>query len=130
MKRWNLVGTPGYYPQPLPQAGPSLRTEGVPVPATTPTVAAPRIPARRWLLLFVIPLLFGCASRPEPELVSGSLPASQVVGTDGADTLQGSRLSFSADDNGVRINDAQVVTADISASNGVIHVIDSVLLPQ
>ncbi|SDE39066.1 fasciclin domain-containing protein [Ruegeria marina] len=44
-------------------------------------------------------------------------------------TLQGDRLQVNAR-NGVRVNDAMVVSADVEASNGVIHVIDKVLLPQ
>lgn len=43
-------------------------------------------------------------------------------------TVQGERLSVNAR-NGVKVNDAKVVSADIAASNGVIHVIDKVLLP-
>ena len=62
------------------------------------------------------------------HVVAGSIYSKDV--TDGAApaTLQGSNLSVSVDD-GVSINDAKVVTVDIGASNGVIHVIDSVLLP-
>ena len=63
------------------------------------------------------------------HVVSGSLPASSVVSSAGADTLQGGALSFSTSGDTVRINDANVVSADIGASNGVIHVIDTVLLP-
>ncbi|WP_170398544.1 fasciclin domain-containing protein [Ruegeria arenilitoris] len=44
-------------------------------------------------------------------------------------TVQGDRLSVNAR-NGVKVNDAEVVQADIEASNGVIHVIDAVMLPE
>lgn len=44
-------------------------------------------------------------------------------------TVQGDRLSVNAK-NGVKVNGAKVVSADIAASNGVIHVIDKVLLPE
>lgn len=44
-------------------------------------------------------------------------------------TVQGDRLSVNAT-NGVKVNDAKVVKADVLASNGVIHVIDKVLLPE
>ncbi|WP_244328025.1 fasciclin domain-containing protein [Roseibium sp. RKSG952] len=44
-------------------------------------------------------------------------------------TVQGDRLSVNAK-NGVKVNKAEVVQADIEASNGVIHVIDAVLLPE
>lgn len=43
-------------------------------------------------------------------------------------TVQGSELSINATD-GVKINDANVVQADIETSNGAIHVIDAVVLP-
>ena len=45
-----------------------------------------------------------------------------------AATVEGSEITVDLD-NGVMINDATVVQADIEASNGVIHVIDSVLMP-
>jgi len=63
------------------------------------------------------------------HVVAGNLPAASVVSTTGADTLQGGALEFSTAGDTVRINDAKVVSADIGASNGVIHVIDTVLLP-
>ncbi len=63
------------------------------------------------------------------HVVSGEYMASDVAGMGHAETLQGGHLSISASDYGVRINDASVVTADIEASNGVIHVIDAVLIP-
>jgi uncharacterized surface protein with fasciclin (FAS1) repeats len=45
-----------------------------------------------------------------------------------AATVQGGEITIDLD-NGVMINDATVVTADIETTNGVIHVIDSVILP-
>ncbi|WP_372573820.1 fasciclin domain-containing protein [Ruegeria jejuensis] len=44
-------------------------------------------------------------------------------------TVQGDRLAVNAR-NGVKVNNAEVVTADVEASNGVIHVIDTVLIPE
>ncbi len=44
-------------------------------------------------------------------------------------TVQGSEIAVDAS-NGVMINDAKVVTADVEASNGVIHIIDTVLMPK
>jgi uncharacterized surface protein with fasciclin (FAS1) repeats len=63
------------------------------------------------------------------HVVPGKVMAADV--TDGleATTLQGESVKFSITDGKVYINDAQVVTTDIETSNGVIHVIDSVLLP-
>jgi len=46
------------------------------------------------------------------------------------ETLQGSTVVFTATDEGVFINDAQIIMTDIDAGNGVIHVIDAVILPE
>ena len=45
-----------------------------------------------------------------------------------AATVQGGEITIDLD-NGVMVNDANVVSADITASNGVIHVIDKVIMP-
>ena len=63
------------------------------------------------------------------HVVSGSVTADQVVGIETATTLQGSDLDISVDGDVVMVNDATVTMTDIMASNGVIHVIDTVLLP-
>ncbi len=47
-----------------------------------------------------------------------------------AETVQGSSVTISIGNYGVSVDDASVVEADIEASNGVVHVIDSVILPQ
>ena len=44
-------------------------------------------------------------------------------------TVQGDRLSVNAK-RGVKVNDAEVIQADIETSNGVIHVVDAVILPE
>jgi uncharacterized surface protein with fasciclin (FAS1) repeats len=54
--------------------------------------------------------------------------SEDVVNLTSATTLQGQAVTIDAT-NGVNINDAQVVQTDVLASNGVIHVIDKVLLP-
>lgn len=65
------------------------------------------------------------------HVVPGKVMAEDVVGLDSATTVQGGTVTISTDENGnVLINDATVVQADIEGSNGVIHVIDAVLLPQ
>ena len=63
------------------------------------------------------------------HVVSGSVTAAQVVKMSSAPTAQGSKVMISSA-NGVKINNANVVKADIMTSNGVIHVIDTVLLPK
>lgn len=54
--------------------------------------------------------------------------SSDVVNLDKATTVQGSDLTIDAS-SGVKVNAAMVVTPDIEADNGVIHVVDTVLLP-
>jgi uncharacterized surface protein with fasciclin (FAS1) repeats len=64
------------------------------------------------------------------HVVPGRVTAAQVQGLPGAATVQGARLTFAVSGGAVRVNDSATVTqADVLASNGVIHVIDSVLLP-
>ncbi|TNF26358.1 MAG: fasciclin domain-containing protein [Deltaproteobacteria bacterium] len=65
------------------------------------------------------------------HVVAGAVDAATVVGLDAATTLNGAEVRISVDADGmVVLNDAvKVVTTDIAASNGVIHVIDAVLLP-
>ncbi len=63
------------------------------------------------------------------HVVPGKVLAEQVVGLDGAQTINGQRLEISAGKDGVRVDGATVVQTDIECSNGVIHVIDAVLLP-
>jgi transforming growth factor-beta-induced protein len=64
------------------------------------------------------------------HVVEGEAYAEDVVGLDAVTTIQGAEISISVTDDGVFLNDdIQVVMTDIQASNGVIHVIDGVLLP-
>jgi len=63
------------------------------------------------------------------HVVPGAVTSKQVVELDAAPTLNGQRLAVDVTDAGVRVGDAAVTTLDIRCSNGVIHVIDSVLLP-
>ena len=65
------------------------------------------------------------------HVVPGKVMASDVVNLDSATTVQGGNLTIATDDSGnVTVNGAKVVQTDIEGSNGVIHVIDAVLLPQ
>lgn len=64
------------------------------------------------------------------HVVSGEVTADQVVGLTSADSVEGSPIAISVKDGTVYLNDsAKVVTTDIMAGNGVIHVIDAVILP-
>jgi len=63
------------------------------------------------------------------HVVDGKVMAADVVGLSEAPTLQGSAIAISLDMDKVMANEAQIIITDIEASNGVIHVIDAVLLP-
>ena len=63
------------------------------------------------------------------HVVSGKVMAADVVKVTSAKAVSGDTLSINARGNAVMVDKARVVKTDIAASNGVIHVIDSVLLP-
>lgn len=63
------------------------------------------------------------------HVVSGSVTSGEVVKLTSAKTLNGEKLTINAK-QGVMINDATVIKADIDASNGTVHVIDTVLIPE
>ena len=63
------------------------------------------------------------------HVVAGKVIAADVVKLKEAKTVNGAMVAVKGDGGTVRINNAKVTTADIAASNGVIHVIDTVLLP-
>jgi uncharacterized surface protein with fasciclin (FAS1) repeats len=63
------------------------------------------------------------------HVVSGQVMAANVMDGLEAETLQGESVVFAIMGGSVTINDANIVTTDIEASNGVIHVIDAVILP-
>jgi len=62
------------------------------------------------------------------HVTSGSVYAENVVDLRAARTLNGDKVAINLD-NGVQINDANVIKTDVEARNGVIHVIDTVLIP-
>ncbi len=63
------------------------------------------------------------------HVVSAEVKAADLESGQLAETLQGARVAVTIDGSAVKINDANVTMADVDASNGVIHVIDKVLLP-
>jgi transforming growth factor-beta-induced protein len=63
------------------------------------------------------------------HVVAGKVMAADVVQLSEAETVQGGKVTIKTDMDKVMINDATVVIADVAASNGVIHVIDTVILP-
>ncbi len=64
------------------------------------------------------------------HVAPGSLRAANVVDRDSIKTVQGQSLTVTADEAGVRVDEAKVTKTDILASNGVIHVIDTVVIPN
>jgi uncharacterized surface protein with fasciclin (FAS1) repeats len=64
------------------------------------------------------------------HVVPGRVTAADVVGLSSAKTVQGQKASIAVEGGEVRIDAARVVKTDIEASNGIIHVIDAVILPK
>ncbi|BAY14873.1 beta-Ig-H3/fasciclin [Anabaenopsis circularis NIES-21] len=62
------------------------------------------------------------------HVVSGKVLSGEVVKLKSATTIEGSDVKIDAS-HGVKVNDATVATADVAADNGVIHIIDTVLIP-
>lgn len=65
------------------------------------------------------------------HVLEGEVDAATAISLDGqsAATVNGAEIDISVVDGMVMINDATVTTADVAASNGIIHIIDAVLLP-
>ena len=65
------------------------------------------------------------------HVVSGKVMAADVVGMNGAmvETVGGNTFTITVDGDSVMVDDANVVTTDIETTNGVIHVIDAVIIP-
>ena len=64
------------------------------------------------------------------HFVSGKVTSDQVVKLNKAETLAGKSINIKTINGGVVINDSKVLTADVMAKNGVIHIIDTVLIPE
>ena len=99
------------------------------------TVFAPTDKAFAKLDSSTIDMLMNPANRAELtkiltyHVVKGSVMAADVAGMTTADTLEGSPITITVSGGEVKINNATIVMTDIVASNGVIHVIDTVLMP-
>lgn len=63
------------------------------------------------------------------HVVSGEVMAADVVKLTEATSLEGDTIAITVVDGGVKVDEAAVVMTDIDASNGVIHVIDAVIMP-
>jgi uncharacterized surface protein with fasciclin (FAS1) repeats len=64
------------------------------------------------------------------HVVAGKVTSEEVVNLTQAETFNGKNLKIKVKDGSVKINDSKVIKADIMASNGVIHIIDTVLIPE
>jgi uncharacterized surface protein with fasciclin (FAS1) repeats len=63
-------------------------------------------------------------------VVAGKVTAKEVMKLNSAKTVQGSSVKIKAGKQGVMVDNANVIKADIGTSNGVIHVIDTVIMPR
>lgn len=64
------------------------------------------------------------------HVAAGSYTAAKVVKADSIKTLQGQAITIKVSDDGVTADKAKVIATDVMCSNGVIHIIDSVILPK
>lgn len=64
------------------------------------------------------------------HVVPGKVTSAEVAGMTSAKTVNGEEITIKAADGKVMVDDATVVKVDIPASNGVIHVIDAVIMPE
>ena len=85
------------------------------LPAGTVEGLLKDIPALKTILLY--------------HVISAKAMSSDVAKMTSATTVQGTDVSIKVEDGKVKINEATVIIPDIEASNGVIHVIDTVILP-
>ena len=63
------------------------------------------------------------------HVVPGKVMAAEVVKLSEADTLQGEPVKIHVEEGKVLVNNAEVIKTDIECTNGVVHVIDAVLMP-
>ena len=87
--------------------------------AAVPKATLAKLAANRSLLIKVL----------EYHVVKGQVLAAQVVKLRSAKTLEGSSVKITVKGGNVYVNKAKVIKTDLRASNGVIHVINSVLIP-
>jgi len=64
------------------------------------------------------------------HVLPGRFDSRSIIASGGKVTLNGQRIGFSKNDDGVMVNGASVIASDIECSNGIIHVIDQVILPS
>lgn len=64
------------------------------------------------------------------HVVPGKVYAADVVKLDSATTVNGADVTITVGDDGVDVDDASIIKTDIAAGNGIIHIIDTVILPR
>lgn len=64
------------------------------------------------------------------HVVSGNVPSTEAVKLHSAKTVNGKELALDASSGALKVGTAKVIKADVAASNGVIHVVDTVILPS
>ena len=64
------------------------------------------------------------------HVVAGRVYSPDALAAENADTLQGTSVAIVPTESGASVNNARLLTTDLDASNGVIHVIDRVLIPS
>jgi uncharacterized surface protein with fasciclin (FAS1) repeats len=64
------------------------------------------------------------------HVVAGNITSTEVMKLKKAETLEGQNVKIQITDGAVMINNSKVTIADVMASNGVIHIIDTVLIPE
>jgi uncharacterized surface protein with fasciclin (FAS1) repeats len=64
------------------------------------------------------------------HVVPGAVTLEQVLTLNQASTVNGQTVDISVNGDEVSVQDAKVLTADVMASNGIIHIIDTVILPE
>ena len=64
------------------------------------------------------------------HVIPGKVKAKKAANLESAETVNGSEVTINSTDESLMINNSLVIKADIKSSNGIIHVIDSVLIPS
>lgn len=64
------------------------------------------------------------------HVITGRVDSTGAAAARQAKSLEGGSLEFAAKDGGLMVNGSKIVSADVNASNGIIHVIDTVMLPR
>jgi uncharacterized surface protein with fasciclin (FAS1) repeats len=81
-------------------------------------------------LFLIFLIIFSVTAIAKYHVIKGVHCGASTIMTSGLKTLQGGYITFRCKFNGNYINDAKVLAEDVISSNGVVHLIDQVLLPD